>query len=147
MEDEVLDTTQENSELSKQEQQEFAQFLAQLFKVKTAEELQTRIEAETKKDPKFIQKAYQAYQSYKEKTASGSSAAIAKLGMKFNYVNKLNGRCPKGYTVFKKGGCLKCKKQKQDKSIANIKAQIINKKRFSQNQDDSRGSFMKNGIQ
>jgi hypothetical protein len=145
-ENEELMEGSNNGNISEEDQQEFAKFLAQLLQAKSMEDLQTKIQTQMKKDPKFMKTAWTAYQDYKAKKEQGSSAAIARLGMKLNYINKLNGKCPQGYNVFKKGGCIKCKKQK-NKGIANIKAQLKTKNIFGSNQDDSRGSFMKNGIQ
>ena len=51
-----------------------------------------------------------------------------------------------GSDMYKEGGCLKCKKKKSAKDLAEIKTQMKIKNRFGKNQDDSRGSFMQNGI-
>ena len=44
--------------MSQQEQQEFVQFLAQILQAKSTDELQSKLEVQTKKDPDFIKKAY-----------------------------------------------------------------------------------------
>ena len=132
--------------MSQQEQQEFVQFLAQILQAKSTDELQSKLEVQTKKDPDFIKKAYQAYQNYKKQGSTEQQPTYAKLGAKINYINKLNGKCPEGYDMYKEGGCLKCKKKKAAKDLAEIKTQMKIKNRFGKDQDDSRGSFMQNGI-
>ena len=62
--------------------------------------------------------AYQLLKSQSEKNATQqaqnqSSPYMAKMGTKLEYIALLNGHCPEGYEMFKKGGCIKCKKGTQ----------------------------------
>ena len=123
-----------NEEISQEDQQGLVQMLAQVSGAKTQDELQSWIKEQLQKDPEFMKKAYQAYKEQQSKTLS------AKFGAKLNYVNKLNGKCPDGYEMFKQGGCIKCKKKAKDQNIANIKAQLKSKNRFAH--DDSKGGFL-----
>ena len=121
----------EQQEMSKEDQQEFVNFLAQVFKVTSMEDLQSKLEEAQKQNPTIMKDLVEAFGKYKAQMKTKDKTMSAKLGAKLSYVNILNGKCPEGFDLYKKGGCIKCKKQQINKDIANIKSQIKSKHRFT----------------
>lgn len=116
------------------EQQAFMEYLAKVLKATDQQDFERKVQSLGQ------DKIAELYQQFKQ-----SQPISARLGTKLEYINKLNGRCPEGFEVFRKGGCIKCKKKADSQSAANLKAGMRAPKRFGKKsapRDDSRGSFL-----
>ena len=127
--------------LENDDQQAFMEYLAKVLKATDQKDFEAKVQSLGK------DKIAELYQQFKS-----SQTVSAKLGAKLDYINRLNGRCPEGFEMFKSGGCIKCRKKADSKNAANLKSNIVAKKRFGNKEqrsanraamhDDSRGSFL-----
>lgn len=116
--------------MEQDDQKEFMAYLVKMLKATDQKDFEDKVKelGENK-----ISELYKQFQE--------SKTISAKLGAKLGYINQLNGKCPKGYDAFKKGGCIRCKKKVAAKKAANLKASLNAPKRFGKH-DDSRGGFL-----
>ena len=116
------------------EQQAFMEYLAKVLKATDQQDFERKVQSLGQ------DKIAELYQQFKH-----SQPISARLGTKLEYINKLNGKCPEGFELFRQGGCIKCKKKANSKNAANLKAGMQAPKRFGKKaspRDDSRGSFL-----
>ena len=94
----------------KKVQQAFVQFLAQKYKLKSQQELESKIQ---ELGEEGLKKEYAEFQ----KVMTQQQSRKAMFGAKLNYIKELKGQCPQGYELkyYKEGGrvCTKCEQIKR----------------------------------
>lgn len=115
------------------DQQEFIQVLAAISGVQDQKELEGKIQELGEEGLKQLYQVYQQVkgqgqqglqilkQTYNKMT--GGQTMYAKLGAKLDYINQLRGVCPEGTEMYKSGGCIKCKKKKEQTAVQQFKSE------------------------